>query len=283
MIKIVTDSTASLSAAQYKQNDITVIAQKAIFGTTTYRDEIDLTNEQFYKMLTEGKVHPTTSQPSAGEFEQIYQPLLAAGHEIVSIHLSGKLSGTVASANTAKTELETQRKKSVPISIVDTGWVAGALGVVALRGAEAARAGKSREQVVAAVNAVAAKMNLILMVDTLEYLRKGGRIGGAQAMLGTMLNFKPLLEIKGGVIEPLGRERSRAKALTRMVEELEARAGTRALYVVVLHARAEAEAKELEAQVRAKFNVKEYFLSAIGPAIGVHSGPGALGLAFYTD
>ncbi len=283
MIKIVTDSTASLTPEQYQQNDITVIAQKAIFGTTTYRDELDLTNEQFYQMLAEGKVHPTTSQPSAGEFADVYRPLLNAGHEIVSLHLSSKLSGTFASANAAKVELETDMRKTPPITIVDTGWIAAGMGILCIEATRAVRAGKSSAQVVDTVMAIAAKMNLILMVDTLEYLKRGGRIGGAQALLGTVLNFKPLLEVKNGAIEPLGRERSRGKAQGRLLEILEERAGGKPLRISVLHANASQDAAQMEQEIRARFNVKEMFQSKIGPAIGVHTGPGALGVAFYAD
>ncbi len=283
MIKIVTDSTGHLTQEQAQANDITVVPAKVIFGTTEYRDEVDLTKEQFYEMLPTAKHHPTTSQPSAGDFVQVYRPILDAGREIVSIHLASKLSGTYASACTAKTELEDKLKKTVPITILDTPFVSMAFGMLVLVAAQAAAAGKSRDEIVAAVNALIPKMNLILVLDTLEYLKRGGRIGAARALLGTALNVKPLLEVKHGAIEPLEQQRSRAKALKRLLEIMEERVAGRPVHVTVLHARAIAEADAMEKELRARFACQELFKNEIGPAVGVHTGPGALGLAFYAD
>ncbi len=283
MIKIVTDSSAHLPHEQRQKHDITVVPLKAIFGTTVYRDELDLTNEQFYTMLPKSKVHPTTSQPSAGEFMEVYKPLWEAGKEIVSLHLPSKLSGTYASACAAKTELETQFKKALPLSIVDTPWLSMALGLLVIAAAQAAEAGKSREEVVATINALIPKLNLIFVLDTLEYLKRGGRIGGARAMMGTLLNVKPMLEIKDGLVEPLEQPRSRAKALKRLLEIMEERSGHKPLHVSVLHAQSPDDAAVLEKEVRSQFQCKDFYMTEIGPVIGVHSGPNAIGLAFYTD
>jgi DegV family protein with EDD domain len=283
VIQIVTDSSAHLPLEDRQKHQIAVVPLKTIFGTTVYRDEVDLTNEQFYQMLPHAKEHPTTSQPSAGEFEQVYKPLLDAGKEIVSLHLSSKLSGTYASACAAKQELENQFKKTLPISIVDTPWVSMALGLLVIVAAQAAEAGQSRDQVVATIQAIIPRLNLIFIVDTLEYLRRGGRIGGARAMVGTLLNVKPMLEIKGGLVEPLEQPRSRAKAIARLMEILAERSARRPLHVAVLHADARNDAEEVAQQVRAQYECREFYIAEIGPAIGVHSGPNALGLAFYTD
>ena len=283
MIKIVTDSSCHLPPDQLQKHDITVIPLKAIFGTKQYRDGIDLTNQQFYDMLPTAKQHPTTSQPSAGDFAEVYRPFLEAGREIVSLHLPSKLSGTYASACAAKMELEDQFRKAVPLSIVDTPWVSLALGLLCVAAAQAAEAGKSRDEVVATVNALIPKLNLIFVLDTLEYLKRGGRIGGARAMLGTLLNVKPLLQLEHGQVEPLEQPRSRAKALKRLLEILEQRADRKPLHMGVLHAVAPQEAAALEKQIRARFECKEFYTSEIGPVIGVHTGPNAVGLAFYTD
>ena len=283
VIQIVTDSSAHLPPDQRQAHDIAVVPLKAIFGKQVYRDEIDLTNKQFYEMLPKAKEHPTTSQPSAGEFVEVYRPLLEAGKDIVSVHLSSKLSGTYASACAAKTELETQFKKALPITIVDTPWVSLALGMLCIAAAQAAEAGKSREEVAAIVNALIPKLNLIFVLDTLEYLRRGGRIGGAKAMLGTLLNVKPLLQLEDGLVEPLEQPRSRTRALRRLLDILEERADHRPLHIGLLHAEAPQEAGALEKQIRAKFPVKEFHTAEIGPVIGVHTGPCAVGLAFYTD
>ncbi len=282
-VKIVTDSSAHLPHEQRQKHDISVVPLKAIFGTKEYRDEIDLSNEQFYEMLPKAKEHPTTSQPSAGEFMEVYRPLLDAGREIVSLHLPSKLSGTYASACAAKTELETQLKKAVPLSIVDTPWLSMALGLLCIAAAQAAETGKSREEIVAMVNALIPRLNLIFVLDTLEYLRRGGRIGGARAMLGSMLNVKPMLQIENGLVEPLEQPRSRAKALKRLLQIMEERTDHKPVHASVLHAMCPDDAAALEKQVRAQFHCKEFYMTEIGPVIGVHTGPNAIGLAFYSD
>ena len=283
-VKIVTDSSAHLPHSERQKHDITVVPLNAIFGKTVYREELDLTNEQFYQMLPNAESHPTTSQPSAGEFMEIYQPLLDAGREIVSMHLPSKLSGTYASACAAKTELETQLKKALPLTIVDTPWLSMALGLLVIAAAQAAEAGQSRDQVLATINALIPKLNLIFVLDTLEYLKRGGRIGGARAMLGTLLNVKPMLEVKHGLVEPLEQPRSRAKALKRLLEIVEERAGHNTpLHASVLHAVSPVDAAALEKELRQRFDLKEFYLTEIGPAIGVHTGPNAVGLAFYVD
>jgi len=283
VIQIATDSSAHLPVEERQKYNIAVIPLKAIFGTTVYRDEVDLTNEQFYRMLPDVKEHPTTSQPSAGEFEQFYKPFIEAGKEIVSLHLPSKLSGTYASACAAKQNLEQQFKRTLPISIVDTPWLSMALGLLVIAAAQAAQAGKSREQILATVEALIPKLNLIFVVDTLEYLRRGGRIGGARALVGTLLQVKPMLEIRNGQVEPLEQPRSRARALARLLEVLKERADQRPLHVAVLHANAPQEAEKIAEQVRAQYECKEFYITEIGPVIGIHSGPGAVGLAFYTD
>lgn len=283
MVKIVTDSTAHLPLAERAKYDITVIPLHAIFGSDDYRDEVDLSNKQFYDMLPTAKHHPKTSQPSAGEFEQVYRPLLDAGKEIVSIHLPSSLSGTFASACAAKQQLETEFKRALPLSLVETPWLSMALGLLCIAAAQAAQAGKSRDEIVATVNALIPKLNLIFVLDTLEYLKRGGRIGGAKAMLGSMLNVKPMLQIEKGRVEPLEQPRSRAKALKRLLEILEERAGGRPLHASVLHAQDPDEAASLEKQIRSRFDCKEFYITEIGPAIGVHTGPDAVGLAFYAE
>lgn len=283
MIQIVTDSSFHLPLAERQKHNIAVIPLKAIFGATEYRDEVDLTNEQFYRMLPHAKEHPTTSQPSAGEFEQVYKPFIEAGKEIVSLHLSSKLSGTYASACAAKQNLEQQFKRTLPISIVDTSWISMALGFLVIAAAQAAQAGQSRDQVVATIQALIPRLNLIFVLDTLEYLRRGGRIGGAKALVGTLLQVKPMLEIRDGQVEPLEQPRSRARAIARLMEVLEERSGHRPLHVSVLHANAHQEAEKIAAQIRAQYECKEFYFAEIGPVIGIHTGPGAVGLAFYTD
>ena len=284
MVKIVTDSTSDLPKEFVQKHNITVVPLNAIFGTKSYKAGIDLTNEQFYEMLPTAKDHPTTSQPAPSDFAAVYRPLVEAGQEIVSLHLPSKLSGTYASAVAAKNDLENHLKKAVPISIMDTPWLSMALGMLVVVAAQAAEAGKSREEIVAIINAIIPKMNLIFVLDTLEYLKRGGRIGGARALLGTMLNVKPMLEVVNGQIEPLEQPRSRAKALRRLIEILEQRADRKKpLHIGVLHAMDPEEAAILEKQIKSRYQCKEFYTTEIGSVLGVHTGPNAVGLAFYSD
>jgi DegV family protein with EDD domain len=283
MIKIVTDSTCDLPEDLRKKYEIQVVSQNVIFGTQSYLDRVDMTPERFYEMLPAAKEHPKTSQATPMQFMDVYRPLLKEGHEILSILLSSKLSGTYSSAVTAKNELEEEFKRELPITIIDTTWISTALGMLGVIAAKAVAAGKSREQAAAAVNAMIPKMNIIFVLDTLEYLRRGGRIGAASAMLGTMLNFKPMLTIKNGEVHPLEKPRSRAKAVRRMMEMLEHQAGKKPLHVAVLNASAQAEANAVEDELKKNFNCVEFYSVPLTPALGAHTGPGTLGAAFYTD
>jgi DegV family protein with EDD domain len=281
MIKIITDSTSDLPADIRKKYDIQTVTQKVIFGTDVYEDSVELTAQRFYEMLPTAKEHPKTSQAAPADFLKLYRPLLEAGHEIVSLVLSSKLSGTYASAVAAKKDLEEEFQKQLPITILDTPWVSMALGMLCLIAAQAAQAGKSRDQVVAAVNAIIPQLNIIFVLDTLEYLRRGGRIGAASAMLGTMLNFKPMLTLKDGAVHPLEKPRSKAKAIRRMMEMLEQQAGKKPLHLALMYAGAADEAGQVTEEIKKNFNCVEFYCVPLTPAIGVHTGPGTLGMAYY--
>jgi DegV family protein with EDD domain len=274
MIQIVTDSSAYLPADLVQQHNIHVIPLKVHFGEQTYRDEIDLSHEEFYRMLAEAETLPTTSQPSAGEFFDLYSRLSKDGHEIISIHISSKLSGTISSAQSAKEMLPEAK-----ISIIDSASTAMGLGLMALTAARAAEEGKTAAEIVAAVEKMIKAMNVVFVVDTLEYLQKGGRIGGAAALVGTLLKVKPILCLKDGRIEPLDKVRSKRKALARLLEVTEecVESGT-PVRVAVLHAQVPDEARELEKKVRARFDCAEYYFAELGPVLGTHTGPGVVGL-----
>jgi DegV family protein with EDD domain len=279
MIKIVTDSSAYLPADLVQEHDIHVIPLKVLFGEQTYRDEIDLSHQEFYRMLVEAETLPTTSQPSAGEFFDLYSELSKDGHEIISIHISSKLSGTVSSAQSAKEMLPDAK-----ITIIDSASTAMGLGLMVLTAARAAAEGKTAAEIVAAVEEMIPAMNVVFVVDTLEYLQKGGRIGGAAALLGTLLRVKPILCLKDGRIEPLDKVRSKRKALARLLEVVEECVGPGTpVRVAVLHAQVPDEARELEQEVHARFNCTECYLAELGPAVGAHTGPGLVGLVACAD
>lgn len=290
MVRVVTDSNAHLSVPMREKYKIGFVPLQVLFGSRSYGDEVDLTNEQFFHMLAHEKVHPTTSAPAPADFIAAWKPILEEGHEIVSLCLPSGLSATYSSAVNAKAQLEQERGESLPISIVDGKWLSMAQGFQCLEGARVALAGGSREDVIKAITALDERLTLVFLLDTLEYLKRGGRIGKAQAWLGTMFHVKPILEIAHARVEPLERVRSRKAGLARLLELAQTppttngpRKGEGALHVAVLHARAPEAAQQLEDELRARFNIAELVRAEIGPTIAVHTGPDALGLAFYRD
>lgn len=290
MVRVVSDSGAHLSTEIRAQYKIGTVPLQVLFGTRAYRDEIDLSHEQFFYMLTHEKVHPTTSAPAPQDFIDVWKPMLDAGEEVVSICLPSGLSATYSSAVNAKAQMEQERGGEVPVTIIDGKWVSMAQGFQCLAGARVAHAGGARQDVAKAMTALDDKISLIFLLDTLEYLKRGGRIGKAQAWLGTMFNVKPILEIAHARVEPLERVRSRKAGIARLLELAQKppttngpRQGDGPLHVAILHARAPESAQQLENELRARFNVAEVVMAEIGPTIAVHTGPDALGLAFYRE
>lgn len=290
MVRVVTDSGAHLDAALRARYKIGMVPLQVLFGTRAYKDEVDLSNEQFFYMLTHEKVHPTTSAPAPQDFINVWNPILDEGEEIVSITLPSGLSATYSSAVNAKSQLEQERGGALPITLIDGRWVSMAQGFQCLMGSRVAEQGGSSQEVAKAMTGLDQKITLVFLLDTLEYLKRGGRIGKAQAWLGTMFNVKPILEIAHARVEPLERVRSRKAGLARLLELVQnppqtngARQGTGPLHVSILHARAPESAQQLENEIRARFNVAELVMAEIGPTIAVHTGPDALGLAFYRE
>lgn len=291
MIRIVADSGAHLPPEVRQELDIATIPLLVIFGSHSYRDEVDITNEQFYEKLRHEKVHPTTSTPAPADFINVWRPIIMAGDEIVCITLPSVLSATHATALVAKKQMEQEAGHPLPISIVDSRWVSTAEGFQAIVGARAARSGKNRDEIVQAITALDERMRLIFLLDTVEYLRRGGRIGNGTAFMGAMLGIKPLFQIANGEVDPLERARSRKAGLAKLVEfvsnppPINGRKplGNGPLHVAVLHAGAPDDAQYLENELRARYNVAEMYRAHIGPVIAVHSGPKGVGLAFYRE
>jgi DegV family protein with EDD domain len=280
-IAFVTDSVAGVPADQVKNYDITVVPLQVIFGTDTFRDGIDLTQAEFFQRLKAAKTLPTTSQPTVGDFESAYGKLLADPEvdSIISVHISSALSGTYSAATQAAERLSAGGSKQ--IAVIDSYNVYMCEGLMAVNGARAAEQGKSHEEIVRMIEAMKPRMQLLVLVDTLEYLQRGGRIGGAQAMLGSLLNVKPILHIKHGRVEPLERVRTRRKAMERLVEIAAESAQRKPVQIAVGHAEAEEDARTLSKMVREKLNVTEEFTSDLGPVISTHTGPGVLGFVYY--
>ncbi|MDA8236089.1 MAG: DegV family protein [Clostridia bacterium] len=274
-MRIVTDSTADLPKDILEQYGITVVPLRVLVDGQIYRDGIDLTSEDFYKRLPQTKNLPTTSQPSPGEFTAAYEDLIRNGDSVVSIHISGGLSGTMHSAQLAVTMVEGE------VTVIDSRTTALALGLIVLGAARAAQEGKSHGEVVALVEKLIKKTQLFFVLDTLEYLQKGGRIGKGGALLGSLLNVKPILTVKEGIVTPVDKVRGENKALERMLQLSREITGGQKIICGVLHGNSYARGMKLHERVVAEFNTTEILISEISPVIGAHVGPGALGIAFY--
>lgn len=278
-VLVVTDSTAGMAAGLVAEAGVKVIPLWVHFGEKGYRDGVDMTSEQFYPMLAGSKSLPTTSQPSAGEFLEFYRGLAGEAEAIVSIHISSVLSGTVASALAAR-----QMFPDVPVHVVDSRSASMGLGLIVLAAARAAAAGQSAEEVAALAERLSARMNIIFAVETLEYLHKGGRIGGASAFLGSIIQIKPILHLQDGRIEALEKVRSWARAKDRLLEIVAARVGsTPSLRGAVVHANSPEEAESMRERLAALIKFDELYTSGLSPAIGTHTGPGTIGLGFYAE
>lgn len=281
-IAFVTDSTAAVPDDQVKEHSITVVPLQVIFGTESFRDGVDLTQKEFFDRLKAAKNLPTTSQPSVADFEAAYQKLLDDPDvdSIISIHLSSRLpSGTYSSATQAAERLSAGTQKK--ISVIDSHSAYMGEGIMVINASRASKEGKSHDDIVKMVEEMRPKMTVLLLVDTLEYLQKGGRIGGAQAFLGGLLNIKPILQVKEGRVEPLERVRTRRKAMERLVEiAAEATKGKRC-QVAVGHGQAPEDAETLSKMIREKMDVAEEFNSELGPVLSTHTGPGVLGFVYY--
>lgn len=284
-IRVVTDSLAWIPDHLARANEIRIVPLHLSFGDQEFTETVDLTNREFYRRLRESKAPPKTSQPAVGEFLAAYREVAQAADAIISVHASSKLSGTFRSAETAATMLR-QERPDVRIETIDTLTIATCQGVVAMRAAQDAVGGKSFEEVVAGARALMTKPRVLFVPDTLEYLQKGGRIGRAQALVGSLLQIRPILTVADGEVVPRDRARTRARATERVLELMaEYAQGRPFAHVAVLHADAAATAQELKGLIRARFDVpEERFLDAeIGPVIGTYVGPGTYGASFYCE
>jgi DegV family protein with EDD domain len=278
-IVVVTDSAAYIPKEALGDLHIPVIPVWLIWGDERFRDGVDMDPPTFYRRLEQSEVFPTTSQPSAGEFEDFFREVGAEADVIVGVFLTSKLSGTVSSAQLAKAQLP-----ELDIRIVDTLSVSMGQGFVALVAARAAAAGESADNVVAAAERVRDRVQLLFTVGTLEYLHRGGRIGGAKWLVGTALNIKPLLHFVDGTIEPLAQVRTNRKVIARMLDEAEKQlGGKRMAEASVVEANSPDEGNALAEQVKGRFGLSTVYHTTLSPAIGVHGGPGTIGVAFYAE
>jgi len=268
-VRIVTDSTADIPPSIAEALDINTIPVYVRFGRQVYRDIIDISHDELYTRLANDPIHPTTSQPSPNDFATVYRQLLQPGDEIVSIHVSAKLSGTYNAALQGRKLVEGNR-----IEIFDSGSLSMGLGLTVMAAARLAKAGKGLAAVLAEVKAAISQSRASGLLDSLKYLAKGGRVGKAKALVGGLLNVKPLLVIKDGELHPSGLARNRRRGLERLFQYIKNSPGLRE--VAIVYTTAPEEAQELKERLAAVLDKSRVYISQLGPALGVHGGPGTL-------
>ncbi|WP_416150992.1 DegV family protein [Salipaludibacillus sp. HK11] len=278
IVKIVTDSTADIPVAIQQELNISVIPLKVHFEEETFEDGVNLTASEFYRKLAKENFIPTTSQPTPHQFETEYRQLFEEyDHpDIISIHLSSKLSGTFQSAYIASQTLGDE----IPVTVVDSKRASYAIGVIVVEIATMAKAGASKEKCLNRIDELLVDTSVFFMVDTLKYLEKNGRIGKASAILGSMLKIKPILSLtEEGEVYPFEKVRGQKKAVQRIIQEFENRYGKDDVHVGISHAEAETEAKALMSKLHDHFSIKKEVITNIGPVIGTHVGPGTISIA----
>ena len=273
-VRIVTDSTSDIDGDAASDMGITVVPQNVHFGTRSFEDNVTITPDGFYRMLSTAPVLPTTSQASPGRFSRIYDELSREADGIVSIHISSSLSGTCNSARQGASAM----LADCPIEVIDSGQASMGLGLVVIAAAEVAMQGASQSEVVAAALDTVGRAQCLCLFETLEYLQKGGRIGKAQALVGSILKIKPMIIVRDGEVHPLGRARTFPKALAQMKESVRGFAPIDSL--AVMHSTTPKVASEVANDLRDMLpRGSEPHIARFGPALGVYAGPGALGIA----
>ena len=273
-VKIVTDSSADLPAQLVQELGITIVPLYVRFGEKVYRDRVDISEDEFYQRLLHDPVHPSTIQPTPQDFANVYQKLSLEADGIVSIHISAKLSGTCNSALQGKEMIG----KGCPIEVVDSQTTSMGLGLIDIAAAIVAKAGEGLQTVMEEVKQAIPNIHLLFLLDTLEYLLRGGRIGKAKALLGSILNVKPVLILKDGEVVPAGQVRSRSKGIDRLFDFAKSASNIQDLAVVYNTTPDEAQA--LGERIGTIFTKEQIKLARVGPMLGVHVGPGVLAVTF---
>jgi DegV family protein with EDD domain len=283
-VSVVTDSTHYMPREVAERHDFHTVSLYVRWGTPPRDDrEADLPDfDGFYAHLRSARELPTTSQPSVGDFLSVYEPLLEQGSDIVSIHISGGISGTVRSAEQARDQLVERGIDSGRIVIVDSASVCAGLGLVAVAAANAAKAGATAAEAAARARELRQELKILFAVDTLEFLRRGGRIGGAQAWIGSTLKIKPILAIESEIV-PIERVRTWGRAFERMVDHLSSLREDGNDRFFIQHIQAADQAEKLAQRGEAIYGRPPEFVSEMGPVIGAHAGPGLIGVTALRD
>jgi DegV family protein with EDD domain len=278
-VRLVTDSTADIPKEIYLSLGIEVVPLKVHFGNDTYRDGISLQSEQFYELLAHSSTLPTTSQPSPIDFLETYKRINEESNvQIISIHISSELSGTYQSAVLAKSLLN----EKADITIIDSRTASYGIGGIVVAAAEAAQQGESKEAVLVLIQKLMKQSQLYFLVDTLEYLQKGGRIGKAAALLGSLLKIKPILSVEAGEAVSIEKVRGQKAAVNRIIELFKLKEmATLKVKVMIAHANSPEAAEHLGAMMQDNFQLSSLSYTTLGPVIGTHVGPGTVAVFMF--
>jgi len=271
-VKVVTDSTCDIPLQLMQDLGITVVPIHVVFGDKSYRDKIDISEDEFYEKLIHGPVHPTTSVPTPKDFADVYNKLAEETDEIISIHLTSKESGTFNSALLAK-ELVTRKCR---IEVVDSLSLSMGLGLLVIEAAREAKAGASLEKVNELIRRSIPKVHLIILLDTLKYVVRGGRLGKAYGIIGSALRVKPMLTLKEGDLSLMGVARTKAKAMERLYEF--AKGFSKVKEIAVAYTTTHDEAKALADRLKDTFPDVPLYFTRVGSSLGTHAGPGGMGV-----
>lgn len=278
-VAVMTDSTSYIPAELRKKYNIHMVPLSVVFGNEAFREEIDITTEQFYEKVKAAEELPTTSQPSIGTFVETFEELSKDYDAVITIHLSQKISGTFQAAISAGEMVE-----GIDVYAYDSELSAMPQGFYALAAAEMAKEEKTPEEIINHLDELKETVRAYFMVDDLSHLQRGGRLSGTQAVVGSLLKIKPVLHFVEGSIEPFEKIRTRKKAINRIMGMLEedAKAGN-VRRVVFIHGNAEQAALDLQAEFNKKYPSIETIVSYFGPVVGTHLGEGSVGVSWYTN
>ncbi len=279
-IAIVTDSTSDIPKDMVKEHQITSVPLSVIFGEETFLDDgIQITIEEFYKKLRSEEKLPTTTQPTPRDFVDVYKDLLKDHDRVVSIHISKKMSGTINSAEMAK-----QQMPDAPIEIIDSEFTHMPLGFLVLEAAKVANAGGSNSAIKSTIDGLRNRMNELFVPSTLEYLKKGGRIGKAKGLIASLLEIKPILTLHDGEVSQFKTARRWNQAKTEIINSMETLINDPLkLTVSVGDSDTEEDGTEMYDRIKEKFNPKKIFRVNIGAVVGTHLGPGGIAVSFYEN
>ena len=276
-VKIITDSTSDIPESIVSELDIEVVPLNIHIGQDNFKHGIDIGTDEFYTKLLNGSQLPKTSQPSPGEFLDVYNKFLDQSDAIVSIHVTSKLSGTYNSAIQAKSELETTK----PIEVVDSATVSMALGLIVIRAAKIAKNGGTLDQVLKEIEDCLSKSEVLVVLDTLEYLEKGGRIGKARALIGSILSLKPILTVADGIVDTFGKARTFTKAMNSLEEAI--KGFTPVTDVSVFYSTDKDISDDMLDRLSGIVEPDRLVVSRIGPTVGTYAGPKAIAVAVIKE